>query len=69
MQLMGFDAHRFDPLGGLDLVEADFAWATARLMEIAEKHAKGRIGLVLERAYYTCCVEPRSRPLWSATGR
>ncbi len=47
----GFDAHRRDPLGGLNLVEADFAWATARLMEIAEKHAKGRIVSVLEGGY------------------
>jgi acetoin utilization deacetylase AcuC-like enzyme len=47
----GFDAHRLDPLGGLNLVEADFAWATERLMEIAEKHAKGRIVSVLEGGY------------------
>jgi len=48
----GFDAHRLDPLGGLDLVEADFAWATARVMEIAERHAKGRIVSVLEGGYH-----------------
>lgn len=47
----GFDAHRRDPLGGLNLVEADFAWATARLMEIAERHAKNRIVSVLEGGY------------------
>jgi acetoin utilization deacetylase AcuC-like enzyme len=47
----GFDAHRRDPLGGLNLVEADFAWATARVMEIAEKHAKGRIVSILEGGY------------------
>jgi acetoin utilization deacetylase AcuC-like enzyme len=47
----GFDAHRRDPLGGLNLVEADFAWATERLMEIAEKYAKGRIVSVLEGGY------------------
>ncbi|MGH6837980.1 MAG: histone deacetylase family protein [Methylocella sp.] len=47
----GFDAHRLDPLGGLDLVEEDFAWATERLMEIAEKHARGRIVSVLEGGY------------------
>jgi acetoin utilization deacetylase AcuC-like enzyme len=35
-----------------NLVEADFAWATARLMEIAEKHAKGRIVSVLEGGYH-----------------
>lgn len=47
----GFDAHRRDPLGNLDLVEEDFAWATERLMEIAEKHAKGRIVSILEGGY------------------
>jgi acetoin utilization deacetylase AcuC-like enzyme len=48
----GFDAHRLDPLGGLNLVEADFAWATTQLMEIAERHAKGRIVSVLEGGYH-----------------
>jgi acetoin utilization deacetylase AcuC-like enzyme len=47
----GFDAHRLDPLGGLALVEEDFAWVTTRLMEIAETHAKGRIVSVLEGGY------------------
>ena len=48
----GFDAHRLDPLGGLDLVEADFSWATEQLIEVAEKHAKGRIVSVLEGGYH-----------------
>jgi acetoin utilization deacetylase AcuC-like enzyme len=48
----GFDAHRLDPLGGLNLVEEDFAWVTERLMEIAEKHAKSRIVSVLEGGYH-----------------
>ncbi len=47
----GFDAHHLDPLGGLNLVEADFAWATERLMDIAVRHAKGRIVSVLEGGY------------------
>ena len=47
----GFDAHRRDPLGGLDLGEADFAWVTTRLIEIAAKHAKGRIVSILEGGY------------------
>jgi len=47
----GFDAHRHDPLGGLKLVEADYAWVTERLIEIAEQHAKGRIVSVLEGGY------------------
>jgi acetoin utilization deacetylase AcuC-like enzyme len=47
----GFDGHRQDPLGGLRLAESDFVWVTAKAMEIAEKHAKGRIVSVLEGGY------------------
>jgi acetoin utilization deacetylase AcuC-like enzyme len=47
----GFDAHKLDPLGGLNLVESDFAWATSRIMEIADAHAKGRVVSVLEGGY------------------
>jgi acetoin utilization deacetylase AcuC-like enzyme len=47
----GFDGHRLDPLGNLNLVEADYVWATTRLMEIAEKRAKGRVVSVLEGGY------------------
>jgi acetoin utilization deacetylase AcuC-like enzyme len=47
----GFDAHRHDPLGGLRLAESDFVWATTKVMEIAEKHAKGRVVSVLEGGY------------------
>ncbi|HLJ72445.1 MAG TPA: histone deacetylase family protein [Roseiarcus sp.] len=47
----GFDAHRLDPLGHLNLVEADFAWATRRLMDIAGRACKGRIVSLLEGGY------------------
>ncbi len=47
----GFDAHRRDPLGGLNLVEADFSEATTRLMEIADKHCGGRVVSLLEGGY------------------
>jgi acetoin utilization deacetylase AcuC-like enzyme len=47
----GFDAHRLDPLGHLNLVEADYAWATRRLMAIADKSCKGRIVSLLEGGY------------------
>ena len=47
----GFDAHARDPLANLQLVEDDFAWATKKLMEIADKHAGGRIVSVLEGGY------------------
>jgi acetoin utilization deacetylase AcuC-like enzyme len=47
----GFDAHRRDPLAQLNLVEEDFAWATAKLMEVADKHARGRVVSLLEGGY------------------
>jgi acetoin utilization deacetylase AcuC-like enzyme len=47
----GFDAHRRDPLGNLNLVEADYAWATRKLMEIARKRGRKRVVSVLEGGY------------------
>ncbi len=47
----GFDAHRRDPLGGLDLGEDDFAWATTALMDATDRMAGGRIVSVLEGGY------------------
>ncbi len=47
----GFDAHRRDPLAGLNLDEADFAWATARLCAVAARHAEGRVVSSLEGGY------------------
>jgi acetoin utilization deacetylase AcuC-like enzyme len=47
----GFDAHRLDPLGHLNLVEADFAWATRRLMAVADKSCNGRVVSLLEGGY------------------
>lgn len=47
----GFDAHREDDLANLGWVDADFAWVTARLTEIADKYAQGRIVSTLEGGY------------------
>jgi acetoin utilization deacetylase AcuC-like enzyme len=47
----GFDAHKEDLLGGMALVEADYAWMTRELMEVAERHAEGRIVSMLEGGY------------------
>jgi acetoin utilization deacetylase AcuC-like enzyme len=48
----GFDAHREDPLGQLGLVETDYAWITRRLMDVADRHAQGRIVSCLEGGYH-----------------
>ena len=47
----GFDAHRSDPLAQLMLDEADYAWATEQLLEIAQRHAEGRLVSTLEGGY------------------
>jgi len=47
----GFDAHWRDPLANINLVEADFAWATQELMAIADSCAGGRVVSVLEGGY------------------
>lgn len=47
----GFDAHHRDPLGSLKLTEEDFAWATRKLMDVADRHSGGRLVSVLEGGY------------------
>ena len=47
----GFDAHHRDPLAEINLEAEDFAWATAELMEIADKSAGGRVVALLEGGY------------------
>jgi acetoin utilization deacetylase AcuC-like enzyme len=47
----GFDAHWRDPLANINLKEPDFAWATQKLMEIADRHAGGRLVSILEGGY------------------
>lgn len=47
----GFDAHWRDPLANLQLNEADFAWATQKLMDLAERRCGGRIVSLLEGGY------------------
>ena len=47
----GFDAHWRDPLANLNLKEPDFAWATQKLMAIADRHCSGRVVSILEGGY------------------
>jgi acetoin utilization deacetylase AcuC-like enzyme len=58
----GFDAHRDDPLAYLKLDDADYRWVTEKLMDVAHRHAKGRVVSTLEGGYNTealgrCVVE------------
>ena len=47
----GFDAHRRDPLGDINLEAGDFAWATDQVMDVADRCCDGRIVSVLEGGY------------------
>lgn len=47
----GFDAHRDDEMANLNWVEADYAWVTEQIMDIAEKYAQKRIVSMLEGGY------------------
>jgi len=47
----GFDAHREDEIGQMNLVEADYAWITRQVMAIAGQYAQGRIVSCLEGGY------------------
>jgi acetoin utilization deacetylase AcuC-like enzyme len=58
----GFDAHREDPLAYLEFEDADYRWVTERLVEVADRHAEGRVVSTLEGGYNTvalgrCVVE------------
>jgi len=47
----GFDAHMRDPLANINLAEADFIWATQKLMDLADSCAGGRVVSLLEGGY------------------
>lgn len=47
----GFDAHRADPLGGLNWTEADFAWLTHAICDLADDCCGGRVVSALEGGY------------------
>ena len=47
----GFDAHAADPLAQMRLTADDFAWITAALCDVADRHAAGRVVSALEGGY------------------
>jgi acetoin utilization deacetylase AcuC-like enzyme len=47
----GFDAHRDDPLAEIEVSTAAFGWMSRQLMEVADRHAAGRIISMLEGGY------------------
>jgi acetoin utilization deacetylase AcuC-like enzyme len=47
----GFDAHRADPLGDMNVTERGFGAMCTAVRRIAEDHAQGRLVLLLEGGY------------------
>jgi acetoin utilization deacetylase AcuC-like enzyme len=47
----GFDAHMRDPLANLNFLEPDYVWVTQKLMDLADRHANGRVVSLLEGGY------------------
>ena len=47
----GFDAHARDPLASIRLEEADFEWATHKLIQISDEFSDGRLVSTLEGGY------------------
>lgn len=47
----GFDAHRDDPLGNLNLLEDDYTWATRNIGFLAKDLCEGKIVSTLEGGY------------------
>jgi acetoin utilization deacetylase AcuC-like enzyme len=47
----GFDAHRDDPLAYLELADEDYRWVSELLVDVAERHAGGRVVSTLEGGY------------------
>ena len=52
----GFDAHRDDPLAYLNLDDEDYRWVTEVLVDVAERHAQGRVVSTLEGGYNTAAL-------------
>ncbi|MFQ5539457.1 MAG: histone deacetylase [Candidatus Binatia bacterium] len=47
----GFDPHRHDPLGGMRVTEKGFGVMASLLLDLAQKHASGKIAFLLEGGY------------------
>ncbi len=47
----GFDAHKADPLAQVRLNTSSFRWMSERMLEVADRHAGGRLISLLEGGY------------------
>ncbi len=47
----GFDAHRADPLGNINLTVESYAWMTDAMLDVAQRRCGGRLISLLEGGY------------------
>ena len=57
----GFDAHQRDPLGQIELQDADFHWITDQICDIANDSCQGRVASILEGGYDLHALATSSR--------
>ena len=67
----GFDSHREDPIGSLELETEDFQKLSRVVQDVADTHAQGRVVSVLEGGYnpgvLAACVEAHLSELLRAS--
>jgi acetoin utilization deacetylase AcuC-like enzyme len=47
----GFDAHKDDPMGQVELQDDDYQWVTEMLLDVADRYSDSRVVSVLEGGY------------------
>jgi len=57
----GFDAHLRDPLGQIELQDADYHWITDQLCDLATDSCQGRVASILEGGYDLQALATASR--------
>ncbi len=57
----GFDAHQRDPLGQIELQDADYHWITEQVCDLATDSCQGRVASILEGGYDLHALASSSR--------
>jgi len=57
----GFDAHKRDPLGQIELQDADYHWITEQICDLATDSCQGRVASILEGGYDLQALATASR--------
>jgi len=57
----GFDAHQRDPLGQIELQDADYHWITTQVCDLATDSCQGRVASILEGGYDLQALATASR--------